>query len=64
MVYSVTKLADTKGLCVVEAKSILAVVSIQPHSHKLNDGEKCCFVWEKLGLEMGIFSDDYGGEAL
>ncbi|KAF8581056.1 hypothetical protein K439DRAFT_1619360 [Ramaria rubella] len=54
--YSITQLPQEVGLRVVEVQSILAVVSMQPHEHYLEQGERCFFVWEKFGLEISILN--------
>jgi len=53
-VYSVTQLDDDESLQVVYVKSIISVVSVQPHKHCLEDGYECFFVWEQLGLDMAL----------
>jgi len=53
-VSSVTQLDDDEGLPVVDAKSIISVVSVQPHKHCLEDGYERFFVWEQLGLDMAL----------
>jgi hypothetical protein len=53
-VYSITRLEDSEGLHVIDAKSILSVISVQPHSHQLIPGEQHFFVWEQLGLDMAL----------
>lgn len=55
-VYLVTQIPYEEGLVIVEATSILSVVSMQPHSHKLIPGEARFFVWEKMGLKMALLS--------
>jgi hypothetical protein len=50
-VYSVAQLEEEAGLQVVEAKSILSVVAMIPHSHQ---GEAQWFVWEQMGLDFGL----------
>lgn len=55
-VWSITELGDL-GLRVIEAKSILAVVSIQPHNHHVVPGDTRFFVWEQIGLDMALLSD-------
>lgn len=52
VVHSVTRLKEEEGLVVMPAKSILAVISMQPHEHKLADGIQRYFVWERIGLEV------------
>jgi hypothetical protein len=39
-VYSIMQLDPIEGLCVVDAKSIRSVVSVQLHDHQLEDGEQ------------------------
>ncbi|KAF8522684.1 hypothetical protein JB92DRAFT_2706119, partial [Gautieria morchelliformis] len=56
-VYSVTLLEEETGLHVVSAKSILAVVSIQPHNHPEYPEQQRYFVWAKLGLDMAGMRD-------
>ena len=56
-VYSMTKLDDTEGLRVVPIKSILSVISVQPHSYQVVPGEQRFFVWEQIGLDMSILLD-------
>ena len=53
-VYSVTQLAMNEGLHVVNTKSILSVVSVQPHQHHVEEGDTCFFIWEQLGLDMSL----------
>ncbi|KAF8515667.1 hypothetical protein JB92DRAFT_2609466, partial [Gautieria morchelliformis] len=51
-VYSVTQMNEDNGLRVIDAKSIHAVVSIQPHKHPGFPEEERYFLWEQLGLDM------------
>lgn len=37
---------------VIGVKSILSVVSMQPHNYILPDGKQRFFVWERIGLEI------------
>ncbi|KAF8578386.1 hypothetical protein K439DRAFT_1362390, partial [Ramaria rubella] len=55
-VYSVAQLPEEIGLGVINATSVLAVVSMQPHNHHLEEGDKRFFVWEQIGLKMSILS--------
>jgi len=60
-VYSVKKLSQ--GLCVLDAKTIIAVIAAIPHDHKVNgEVEQRYFIWEKMGMDMAlltnIFVDD------
>ncbi|KAF5386899.1 hypothetical protein D9615_001883 [Tricholomella constricta] len=61
-VWSIAKLG-IEGLSVIEAKSIQAVVSIQPHDHHVMDGDTRYFVWEQMGLEMTLLSETLPLEA-
>ncbi|KAF8573645.1 hypothetical protein K439DRAFT_1649955 [Ramaria rubella] len=49
-VYSIMALEYNEGLRVVDIKSIQAVVSVQLHSHHVEEGDERFFVWEQLGL--------------
>jgi hypothetical protein len=53
VVSSMASLED-EDLQVIEAKSIVAVISVQPHNHHIEVGNTRFFVWEKSGLEMGV----------
>ena len=55
--YSVTQLNQEQGLQVIEAKLITAVVSMQPHSFKRYPDEQRYFVWEQLGMEIGLLEE-------
>jgi hypothetical protein len=46
-----------EGLRVVDAKSIAAVVSMQPHDHHVetDKSDHRWLVWERSGIEVGIF---------
>ncbi|KAF8068694.1 hypothetical protein FPV67DRAFT_1414845, partial [Lyophyllum atratum] len=55
-IWSMAKLG-VDGLKVIEAKSIVAVVSVQPHDHHVEDGDTRYFVWEQMGLEMALLAD-------
>ena len=57
-VYSVTKLPPESGLLVIDAKSVISVVSVQPHFNHGIPGDERFFVWEKIGLSMSLL----GGE--
>ncbi|KAF8078225.1 hypothetical protein FPV67DRAFT_1557598 [Lyophyllum atratum] len=50
-IWSMAKLG-IDGLKVIEAKSIVAVVSLQPH-----DSNTRYFVWEQMGLDMALLAD-------
>lgn len=54
-VWSVAELGGA-GLRVVLAKTILSVVSIQPHGHRVVQDEPWFFVWEQMGLDMALLS--------
>ena len=47
-------MSDKGGLMVVEVKCIKAVVSIQPHEHRIDPGDERFFVWEQIGLDMSL----------
>ena len=51
-VYSVTQIDEQTGFVVVDVKSILAVVSMQPHNHHVKPSEQRFFVWENMGVDM------------
>ncbi|KAF8583614.1 hypothetical protein K439DRAFT_1647178 [Ramaria rubella] len=53
-VYSITALEYNEGLRVVDIKSIQAMVSVQPHSHHVEEGDERFFVWEQLGLDFAL----------
>jgi hypothetical protein len=53
-VYSVTQLPVEEALHMVEAKSILSVVSVQPHDYRVGEEDSHFFIWEQLGLDIGI----------
>jgi len=55
--YSVTQLNQEQGLQVIEAKLIISVVSMQPHSFKRHPDEQRYFVWEQLGMEIGLLEE-------
>ncbi|KAF8074614.1 hypothetical protein FPV67DRAFT_1408292 [Lyophyllum atratum] len=55
-VWSMAELG-VEGLQVIPAKSILSVVSVQPHDHHVEDGDTRYFVWEQMGLEMALLAD-------
>jgi hypothetical protein len=38
-------------------KSILAVISVQPHDHHVEAGDTRFFVWEKSDLDIGVLGD-------
>lgn len=48
---------DRNNLKVIGAKSIAAVVSVQPHNHHVEENDTRYFVWEQMGLEMGLLAD-------
>jgi hypothetical protein len=50
------KVLGNEGLQVVDAKSIISVVLIQPHDHRLEDRDAWFFVWEQMGLKMALLS--------
>jgi hypothetical protein len=52
-VWSMTSLGD-EGLQIIDVKSILAVISVQPHDHHVEAGDTRFFVWEKSGLDIGV----------
>jgi hypothetical protein len=56
-VWSVTEQGQ-RGLRVVDAKSILAVVSVIPHDHHLCDdsSDERFFIWEQMGMDMALLS--------
>ncbi|KAF8968969.1 hypothetical protein BDZ97DRAFT_1635169, partial [Flammula alnicola] len=55
-VYSVQKLAH--GLCVINAKSIIAVIAVIPHNYQVNgDPEQRYFIWEKMGMDMALLTN-------
>ena len=64
-VWSVTE-GGPSSLQVIEAKSILSVVSVIPHNRHVNadHSDKRFFVWEQMGLDMALLScpGDVGGE--
>jgi hypothetical protein len=64
-VWSVTE-GGPSSLQVIDAKSILSVVSVIPHNHHVNadHSDKRFFVWEQMGLDMALLSrpGDVGGE--
>jgi hypothetical protein len=56
-VYSVTHLGEA-GIQVIDIKSIISVVSIQPHAYQLLPNEPCFFVWEKIGLDVSFLAQN------
>lgn len=65
-VWSITVLEGMEGMLIVPATSIKAVVAVIPHNHHVmpDNSDKRYFVWEKMGLDMGLLSDgnkDYDG---
>ncbi|KAJ3501967.1 hypothetical protein NLJ89_g9101 [Agrocybe chaxingu] len=64
-VWSVTE-QDDDGLCVVDAKSITAVVAVIPHKYHIEQdkSDSRFFVWEYLGLEMDILSNALDSDIL
>ena len=63
-VWSVTELGEG-GLRVIDAKAILSVVSVIPHSyHVCADGsDERFFIWEQMGMDMALLSSHASGEA-
>ncbi|KIJ53714.1 hypothetical protein M422DRAFT_154434 [Sphaerobolus stellatus SS14] len=55
--YSVTQLREQEGLQVIKAKDIISVVSIQPHDFKRMAGEQRYFIWEQLGMGIGLLDE-------
>ena len=64
-VWSVTE-GGQNGLRVIDAKSILSVVSVIPHNHHVNadSSDVRFFVWEQMGMDMALLSrsGDVAGE--
>lgn len=56
-VWSVTEQGET-GLRVIDAKTILSVVSVIPHDHHLTEDSSDArfFVWEQMGMDMALLS--------
>ena len=56
-VWSVTE-GGQNGLQVIDAKSILSVVSVIPHNHHVNAdaSDVRFFVWEQMGMDMALLS--------
>jgi hypothetical protein len=54
-VYSVKKLS--RGLRVIDAKTIISVIAAIPHDHKVNgELEQRYFIWEKMGMDMALLT--------
>ena len=67
--YSVSLLPEDESVQVINVKSILSVISMQPRYHLLEPEETPWFVCWKMGLEMGLltgaeqhFDDDEADE--
>ena len=54
IVYSVTQLPEEHGLQVIECQTIQSVMSVIPHDHHVESGDRHFFVWEKMGLEISL----------
>jgi hypothetical protein len=54
-VWSITELG-VEALHIVPAKTILSVVSVQPHNHHVTPGDTRYFIWEQMGLDMALLS--------
>jgi hypothetical protein len=56
-VWSVTERGQT-GLQVIDAKAILSVVSVIPHSHHVcpDSSDERFFIWEQMGMDMALLS--------
>ena len=61
-VWSVTE-GGQSGLWVIDAKSILSVVSAIPHNHHIHadSSDERFFIWEQMGMDMALLS--HPGEA-
>ncbi|KAF8578619.1 hypothetical protein K439DRAFT_1648728 [Ramaria rubella] len=53
-VYLVMQLLAQQGLHLIDVKSIVTMVSMQPHRHQVQQGEQRFFVWEYLGLDVAL----------
>lgn len=56
-VWSVTE-GGQSGLRVIDAKSILSVVSVIPHNHHVcaDSSDERYFIWEQMGTDMALLS--------
>jgi hypothetical protein len=56
-VWSVTEQGQS-GLCVINAKSILSVISVIPHNHHVqaDSSDERFFIWEQMGMDMALLS--------
>jgi hypothetical protein len=64
-VWSVTEQGES-GLQVIDAKTILSVISVIPHNHHVcaDSSDERFFIWEQMGMDMALLSShgDIHGE--